>query len=218
MADILNVPSLPGMPPLLFGPVAVDAPVALVADALDALAGFGSPVWGVYSQGQPMIVADTVMDLGYSKAFQISDYPVEEGAYQSYNSVETPYEARIRFVSGGSTAVREALLSSVEAIVGDLNLYDIATPERIYINANVTRMEYRRTATEGGASLLAIEVGVQEVRLLSAGSSFNPSDTASANPTTASVVQSQPATPSEMAAAGLTPVTTPAGSYAAGSA
>jgi hypothetical protein len=206
MPDVLDIASLPGMPQLLLGTSADVAPIALVADSLSALAGFGVPVWGIYQNGVPVVIADTVADLGYTKAYAISDFPVEQGAFQTFDKVEQPFEARIRFVSGGSSAAREALIESVEAIIGDLEFYEVATPEKIYFNANIVREEYRRTT--GG--LLTIEVSVQEIRLPSTGSGFNPTDPASADPVNLGTLTPQDATPSEMAAAGLTPVTTPA--------
>ena len=193
MVDIVNIAAAIGLPDIALGPVS-DVLAPLAADALDVLSAFGASPWGLYSGGSPIITADTVLDVGYNKAYSISGFPVEQGAFASYDSIEQPFEGRIRFVAGGSPAARQDLIDSVDSVVGDLNTYDLVTPDRIYINANVIREEYRRSNEEGGASILAIEVSVQEVRILSDDSAgSNTADPASADPVNGGVVQ--PATP-----------------------
>ena len=143
-----------------------------MADDLTTLLGLFAPQWGVFLDGAPVIIADTVADLEYRQEWTISDYPTEDGAFQSFNKVQVPFQGRVRFLAGGSMAARETLLASIEAIAGDLNLYDIATPERVYVNANVIRYDYRRVAQDG-VSLLAVDVSLQEVRLADSGGTFN---------------------------------------------
>ena len=116
----------------------------------------------LFRRGLPVVVADTVAEVGYSKGYTISDFPVEQGAFASFDSVEQPFEGRVRLATGGSAAARQVLIDSVETVLGDLNTYDLVTPDRIYINANVTREEYKRSTP----SLLEIDVGVQEIRIL----------------------------------------------------
>jgi hypothetical protein len=190
MADILDIASAAGLPDILFGSV-IAAPIPLVADALTALAALGPQPWGIYSGGAPVVIADTVVDLGYVKGYTISDYPIEDGGFASYDKVELPYEGRVRFVSGGSPSVRQALLGSVEGIIGDLNLYDVVTPDEVYVNANLVRMEYRRSNQEGGGSLLAMDVSVQEVRVSSDGGTSGTADPASADQQNGGTVQPQ---------------------------
>ena len=194
MVDVVNIAPAAGLPDLLFGDDVVDAAaVPLVADDLSALAAFGSAPWGIYQGGAPVVVADTVLDLGYAKAYTISDYPIEDGGFSSYDSVEQPFEGRVRLAAGGSPDVRQALIDSVEGILGDLNTYDFVTPDRVYVNVNVVREEYRRTNQDGGASLLVVEVAVQEVRILSGDTMNSTSDPASADQQNGGTVQ--PSTP-----------------------
>ena len=184
------------MPDLLFG-VAPASVVLLDSDDLTAFAALGPSPWGIYQNGAPIVVADTVADIGYVKAYTISDYPIEDGGFASYDKVETPFEGRVRFASGGSSDVRQALLLSIEGIIGDLNFYDLVTPDRIYINANVVREEYRRTQQEAGASLLTIDVALQEVRILSGDIMNATQDPASADQQNGGTVQAQSATPTQ---------------------
>ena len=84
-------------------------------DLIGEIAPPGSQ-WGVFSGGAPVITADTVTSLDYKQEWAISDFPVERGAFESYDKVALPYDARVRFAAGGSAANREALLGSIAAV------------------------------------------------------------------------------------------------------
>lgn len=182
MAD---VPQVPGVPPL-----ASYAPVPgvefLTADAASILAG-APQQWGLFLNGTPVIVADTVTSFEYLKDSTIADYPIEQGSFESYNKVPRPIQAHIRFTSGGSVQNRQALLASAAAIADDLNVYDAVTPEAIYPNVNVIHQNYDREAQTVG--LLSLDMIVQEVRQAGAtaaaitgtGASSSLSDTSSQN-------------------------------------
>ena len=218
MVDVVNMAPAPGLPDLDFGDAVVAAVAPLVADDLGVLAALGASPWGVYSGGAPVVVADTVVDLGYTKSYTVSDYPIEDGGFASYNKVEQPFEARVRLASGGSTSVRQALIDSVEGVIGDLNLYDVVTPDQVYVNANLVREEYRRTATDGGASLVAMDIVVQEVRILSGNGMSNTADPASANQQNGGTVQGQDPTTSQSVQAGTASETVASNAAAASNA
>ena len=124
---------------------------------------FFNSAWGIFtSEGAPVIVADNVLSFEFKKDWNVSDYPLEKGAFESYNKVQLPYEARIMFSTGGSLAARRAFLQSIQAIAGNLRLYSIVTPEFTYPKANITHYDYARN--DGRAGLLKVEVGVREIR------------------------------------------------------
>ena len=159
MGDANGVPQLFGGASLNFGSV-----VLLTADILtDFSASFG-PEWGVYLNGAPIILFDTFLSIDYRQTWNLSDYPVERGGFESYNKVYTPFETRVSFATGGSEAHKAAMLASVAAIAGTLLLYDVVTPEVIYQSVNVKHYDYRRTATNG-LGLLRIELWLEEVRV-----------------------------------------------------
>src|SRR5262249_51706443 len=120
----------------------------------------------------------------------IANYPVEKGAFESYDKVQTPYEVRVRFASGGSIPNRQALLNSIAAIAGDLNLYDVVTPEAIYTSANIAHYDYNREAARG-LGLMVIDVLFQQVRVSST-QTFTQSPSSS-NPQSVGQVQPQAA-------------------------
>ena len=55
------------------------------------------------------------------------------------------------------------MLNSIGAVIGDVNLYDVVTPDATYIGFSFTHQDYRRSAQEG-AGLLSVDVSMEEVR------------------------------------------------------
>ena len=200
------VGNLPGVPALLTG---FSAALSLTQNPIvqDVLSGLGLaqiPQWGIYSLGGvPVITSDTVVDLSYKKDSVIADYPIEQGGFIAYDKVATPFEARIRFVAGGSTANQNALLSSIEAIAGDTNLYDVTTPIWTYQNCNVRHCDYHRTVTNG-LGVLAVDVWLSEIRIVApaslSGASPSTVSPSGAGGTTPGAVQATPATTSQQSA------------------
>lgn len=164
MAFTVNVPNLPGVPPVFRSAASSALTSLLTTDAYSLLTGiFGAPQWGLYFFGIPVVVADTVTRLGLEKSWQISDYPVENGGFQSYNKVYVPFRNTFRFVAGENSSNRQALLASIEAISGNLLQYDVVTPDAVYSGVNVTGFGYDRSA-DRGVGLLEVDVHVEEVR------------------------------------------------------
>jgi hypothetical protein len=159
------------------------------------------PQWGLYANGVPVLVADSVFGVEYARDYKISDYQQEQGAFASYNKVQTPYIAKVTYLVGSSGDERAAFLAAAEQVVASLNLVTIFTPEIPYLNANPTHIGYRRTA-EQGVSLLMVEIWCEQVRIIGAGALSN---TQSING--ASATQNGNTTPQQAAApaTGLTP-------------
>lgn len=158
--------ALPDGVPNLLGDVAglfLDVVDVLIGDTLFGYGAGASPQWGIYLGARPVVTADTVTSFGYKQKWAVADYPVERGGFESYDKVNTPYGIEVRFASGGSAAKREALLSSIAAIGDTLTLYDVWTPEAVYIGVNVDGYAYQRTSTNG-LGLMVVDVTVIEIR------------------------------------------------------
>lgn len=137
----------------------------LVADGAQILNLFQSkPKWGIYKDGKPVIIADSVVSVEYQQEYRISNYPQEDGAFQSYNKVATPYDARVTYTKGGSGVARQDFLNALEKATASLDLVSVVTPEKTYTSANVVHYNYRRTS-DRGANLLTVDVWVTEVRV-----------------------------------------------------
>ncbi len=141
------------------------APILMTADTYLYFGSIFSPQWGIFQNGTPIITADSVASMEYRQEWLLSDFPVERGGFETYDKVYVPYQVRFRFTAGGSESNRQALLDSVAAVAGDLNLYDAASPEAIYINCNITHYDYRRTAVNG-VGLIQVDVWLEEVRIV----------------------------------------------------
>ena len=155
--------------PNLLQPLATTAVTLLTADGISSSAlGYG-PRWGIFSGGGPVVTADTVVEFSYREEYTISDFPLETGAFASYDKVYQPFDVRVRYVAGGSEGNRASLLNSIKAIAPTLQLFSVVSPEATYINANVVHYDYRRTSREG-LKLLAVDVWLKEVRQLGSSS------------------------------------------------
>ena len=198
------VGNLPGVPALLTG---FSAALSIVQNPIvqDVLSGLGisiGPKWGIYQYGAPVIVCDTVVDLSYKQDWVIADYPIEAGGCVSYDKVATPFEARVRFVAGGSIFnTQQAMLDSIAAIATDTNLYDVYTPIAVYSNCNVRHYDYHRSVTNG-LGVLSVDVWLSQIRVAApaaiTNSTASPSGAASA---TNGQVQTTPATTAQTSAA-----------------
>jgi hypothetical protein len=129
---------------------------------------FGQSEWGIFDQnGGALLTADTVFGFEYTREHRISDYPQEKGAFESYNKVRVPYQAKLTYVIAGSDGNRAQFFDALETIVASLDRVTIVTPEVSYASANVYRHTYRREA-KSGAKAVKVDVWCEEVRVVSA--------------------------------------------------
>jgi hypothetical protein len=128
---------------------------------------FQGPTWGVFDQdGDEVCTWESVLKVDYRHEMRVSDFPIEDGDFASYNKVQVPYDARITFVAGGLSGVegRTDMLVDLEDAVASLDLYTVVTPDATYRLANLTHMDYSRE-TRRGVTLLVVEIWLQEIRL-----------------------------------------------------
>lgn len=156
--------SFPGVPPVPSTVSLLEDVVLVVADALSLLTGFAASPWGIFSGSESVVQADSVVSVGYNQDWSIADFNIEDGGFETYDKVDTPFSARVRFSSGGSQSNRAALLNSIAAIAGDLNLYTVVTPEQVYPSCNIQGYSFIRTSNNG-VGLIIVEVKLLEVRV-----------------------------------------------------
>ncbi len=160
-----NVPVTQGVPPVprdASNSASGDEPLLTRdADAIDRLA---ATQWGIFTQGGGNVLTpDNIAAVGYSAEYRHADYPLEGGGFESYNKVATPFSNRVMMTKGGRLSERQSFLATLESIRGDLNLYNVVTPERVYLNVNIERVTLDRNASNG-ATLLGVEVLMREIR------------------------------------------------------
>lgn len=169
-----------GIPPLLNAAAnAANVAALLVADAQLFLESFISPrpldkptkiaenntaVWGVFTQtGGLALSPDSIIAVDAKKDWNVSKYPMELGAFQSYNKVKEPFDIRVRMVIGGSTSRHFDFLDGLDTLVSGTDLVDIITPDAQYDNANAIGYDLHRTA-QSGIGLLTVDVHFVEIR------------------------------------------------------
>jgi hypothetical protein len=182
------VPQAPGVPPMIRVFQALDVVTILAADAALIAQSLAGPSWGIFDQtGTPVIIGDAVVAFDFRREYRISDYPVEAGGFASYDKVATPADVRITFAFSGkgtlqaslstggalgaiftgvdpALAGRTAYLTALETAAKNLTLYTVITPEYSYPSVNIVHFDYRREA-KNGATLITVDVWLQEVRV-----------------------------------------------------
>ncbi len=191
-----NVPDVAGVPPLARDPLAAPFIVILLAaDAVLLFSGFITKLeWGLFQNGLPLVTADSVVTMGYKQDWSISNYPVEGGAFETYDKVQLPFEIRLQFSKGGSSLDKAAFLASIAAIAGTTNLYDVYTADAFYSSVTVMRYNYDREALKG-VGLLVVDIYVIQVSVTATQQFSNTVNPASASPSSTGISQPLPASP-----------------------
>lgn len=194
------VPDAPGVPPMVRLIRALDVIAVIASDAAQLVRAFGPPQWGIFSNfGVPLLIGDSVMAVDYRREYRISDYPIEQGGFGSYNKVQEPYDIRVTIaVSGKSTLTdfgtggflgaaisgvdvaalkRTQFLQDLERAAASLDLVQVLTPEATYSGLNIIHHDYRREA-RNGAALITVDIWLREVRIITT-SAFTSSKTPS---------------------------------------
>jgi hypothetical protein len=169
----------------------------LTSDLIGEIAPPGQQ-WGIFQNGAPVVVCDSVQDMSYRQEWSISDAPQEQGAFTSFDKVWLPFDVRVRF-NAGSAAQRQAMISSIAAIAGTTNLYDVVTPDAVYNSVSISHQDYRRAANKG-LGLLSIEVWCLWIQQVGTAAGNNTAQPSGADPTVQGAVQPGTATPSQTTA------------------
>jgi hypothetical protein len=204
--DFPTIPDVPGVPALAN---IVGAELPLPATELADAIGLGSllaPKWGIFdSAGTAQIVGDSAITVDIQKDYRISDYPVVNGGFSSFNKVATPVQVRFTFAISGifslknvisavsASSVSSALqgltgqgarmkfLTLLDTIVGDTNIYSVHTPDQTFPSVSLTHYNYRRDRTT--AAMLLVDVWAEEIRVTGTATSTSTTQSASGAPT-----------------------------------
>lgn len=215
MAD---VPNLPGVPPLtnystdfgalIFGDVLsavtqffqpvwgiylegqpIITPASSVSPQIGAAFGVLSSLASLIGVPNVVPVVASTIEFDYSADAPISTYPQEEGAFQSYDKVQLPFDVKLRLAS----SQRQEFFSTLEALRTSLALVDIVTPDGVYSSCNCKHIDYRRTS-RNGVDLVLADVWFEQVRVINATTFSNTQNPT--NSSTQSLGNVQPQTPS----------------------
>lgn len=184
-----DVPKLPGVPALprspKFPPL-VRVGLGLVQGILWRVFQVQTR-WGIFdSKGKPLgdpakftgLIGGLLDGVGigstlstnavdYSKETRVSDFPIEQGSFASYNKVELPASPTVTLCLTGSEKNRRTFLEAIDKACKSTDLYSVVTPEVTYIDYSIERYNYQRRSAKG-ATLLLVEITLKEIRQVSA--------------------------------------------------
>lgn len=154
-----------GIPALLNPALDLANTVSLVVSDAQIIANMFTAhvAWGIYDGVALALLPDSIVALDVKKEYNLPNYPMEDGAFQSYNKVKEPYDIRVKMSIGGNSAKLDGFLKMLDGVVSSLTLYSIVTPDATYPNANVHHYDFQRTATNG-RGLLTVTLWAKEVR------------------------------------------------------
>jgi len=149
-----------------------------------------SGVLGATQNGSPVLTPDNVISLEWHGEERISDYPVQNGQFVSYNKVKVPFDLRMVMTCQGLNYVQDALkpvtqsldqalsniglafgqpmsrdafLRQLDMMLDSTDLYDVVTPDKVYQNVNLVGCNHAKKNDEGGTLIIA-ELIFREVR------------------------------------------------------
>lgn len=140
------------------------------------MAGVPSPPpprqWGIYNtDGTIALVAESCVSVEIQKEYYVPNYYLESDSagapsgFMSYDKVEEPGIDRVVLAQGVNDASRRTFLNALDAILASMLLYDVVTPEKSYLNRNVTRYSLKRSS-RNGVSLIVAELVLTEIMLI----------------------------------------------------
>jgi hypothetical protein len=174
----------------------VDAIITAKEAVSELFSIFGSGAkFGIFDSNLNLVFSgDSTVSFEFRQEWRISDYPIEQGSFTSYNKVLTPFEVRMTFTVGGNVTNRNAALAVLLSLCNSLALYTVVTPEQTYGPVSISHIDYRKQATRG-ATLLQIDVWLTNINVSTlAVLSVTQQPDSSSNPTTPAV--SDPQSPS----------------------
>lgn len=163
------VPMAPGVPALLRSAATLADTLTLgylgIGDALNNIIGYPVVEWGLFDpSGKLFAQYDSFMAMpAYANEASISDYPVENGGFASYNKVDNPFDIVVTLACGGSVERRGAFKQACENARASLGMYSILTPEKTYRNVNIIGLNERREERSGVNMIIMTLIG-REVR------------------------------------------------------
>lgn len=125
----------------------------------------GQPgTWAIYdSDGQPAVDFDTFFEVSVKSDNKVAQAPVERGSFADYNKVATPKAIALTVGRTGGSEQLAAVLEQLDALADTTALVSVVTPERTYLDYNITAYDFARKL-DNGVDRLLVSVTLQEIR------------------------------------------------------
>ena len=169
----ISLPSLPKLPTKLPGasllPAAVLNVVSLISKNLPRF-NPPRPIYAVINAdtGIPLTIPDSWLEITprFSE-YQVSDYPVEDGAFAAYNKVRRPDTVDMVLVKTGPDLARATWLEAIRQQVqtDPTARYHVITPNGIFQSLTINRQVFQ-TRQDRGQNMLYLELQFTEVPII----------------------------------------------------
>ena len=117
--------------------------------------------------GEKALDFDAFNKLSLKSESKVIQAPVEGGGFVMYNKTNTPLELQCTLIKKGFPTDLQTYVDALLAYADNTDLLSIVTPDREYMNMNLTKVSFERSA-EGGVDLIAAECSFIEVRQVTA--------------------------------------------------
>ena len=120
--------------------------------------------WDIFdADGKRLLEFDTFFSIDAMSDAQVTQAPVENGSFASYNKQTAPTRATVVLGYTGTSLVRSAIIKKCEALIAGTDLVSIVTPDRTLLDMSLIAMDYRYRA-EYGIDRLVVALTFEEVR------------------------------------------------------
>lgn len=143
---------------------ALDA-LALIASALPSI-NPPVPIYAIVASDTflPLTIPTSWLEFSPKYETQVSDYPVESGAYAIYNKVRRPIGVNVTMRKTGSDLARFAWLTAIQQMeaLQPQQLYTLISPQGVYFDYTLSGLSYE-TRPERGSNVLNLLLQFMEV-------------------------------------------------------
>lgn len=104
---------------------------------------------------EPLTVPDSWGEFAPRFESQVSDYPVETGAFAIYNKVKRPTGVAVTLIKTGSDVARFTWLAAIQQaeLQAPTTLYTLISPQSVYTDYTLQNMSYE-TRPDRGSNML----------------------------------------------------------------
>lgn len=113
---------------------------------------------------EPLTVPDSWGEFTPVYDSQVSDYPVEKGAFAVYNKVRRPIGVTVTLVKTGSDVARFTWLAAIQQSEkqAPTRLFTLISPQSVYVDYTITGMSFE-TRQDRGSNMLYLTVRFMEI-------------------------------------------------------
>lgn len=183
------VPNVAGVPALVRNAAVIFDTLTFGILGISSILGADPVRWGVFNKlGDPIAAYDNVLSVDVRDSMRVSNYPIEDGSFKSYNKVENPIDIRVVMTRGGTEQQRAEFIAAIHDAKKSLDLLSVVTPEATYEGFTIEAFDYMRQLTDGAGMIKAV-LTLVEVRQIAAAKYSQPKSISAADPRSTGQVQ-----------------------------